>query len=634
MKKIMAGFSAAAMLLSGMVFAAGTANASDTEFTPTELSEKQTITVKGDADSISKHTFKAVPLAAYTAAGKDDKSNISGVYLETKGANSNLAADKALYVAIIDSLNSVDEDSDTPGIQNGYTSSEYVGNPIGYVAAHYLGYLVRDNRGNLDITSSEEPYEGLLRDFVTALAKTDAFRNAIAAATVTGGDNATEAVLGSGEPADTNPGLVPGLYAVTDITENLSDGSTASIPMIVGTQIAGKQFDGASGEKPLGVVNVKPNKPTIAKKIKNDQGEWGDYADCNIGDTVNYRITGKVPNTTGYDKYTYKITDTLSKGLTLLDKNSSSDSAHTGIVVTATRNGADTPEALTEGTDYAVTVTANDDGTTTFTIDLTGSGSARIKSLAYGTDIVVTYSAILNQNAVIGVSGNPNDVKLEYSNNPGSEGTGENTPESPKVYTYQFDFTKTNVKETEKLNGAEFKIFKKGSDTPIKFVKDNSGNPNTAGQYFVAKDQNVTVDNKAVFDTVTSQSVLGENGRIWLGGLDAGTYVVKETKAPAGYQDSILAHFEVTIIAPIDEQGNELTGQEPNGLYKPVFSKDATWDLIDTDRHIVKNAKTIGELPKTGGAGIALFVVVAALLAGAGVTVFLKSRKTKAMLNA
>lgn len=621
MRKLFAGVAAAATLLGGLALGATTANAKEGEVHDVNQTENYSLTIKGTEASVNGHEFSAIALGYYDQWVEGRNGKVASVSVATRdGAFVN--TNGPLYNDLGKILKNVDEDANEPGVQNGYETSEYKNNPIGYVAAHYLGYVARDNHGNLDITSAKAPYEGALRQFVTqvaSLASTELKQRGWK----TTGENGVATFTDLPRQ---------GLYLIVDQTTgdviNAAGKYSASIPMLVGTKIEGRDLE----MQTLGEVEVKNQLPTIDKKTSSDGKNWAESTDAKIGDKVDYQISGKVPATAGYSTYTYKISDTLSKGLTLRDKASDKDIDYTGIVVTATKADGEAPEDLVEGADYTVTVSSNEDGTTGLVVDL----SASIKSLAYDTDIVVTYSAVLNQNAVVGNAGNANSAKLEYSNNPGTNGTGESTPDTPKVYTYQFDFTKTDVSEQEFLNGAVFQVFVKGGKEPIKFVKDNSGNPNAVGQYFVAQDQNATVDNETVFDELTTQMVAGQNGKLWVGGLDAGTYEVKEIKAPAGYMQNVvvLPKFEVTISAPAPKPGEETAEGSPDGTWKVAFSKDGLWNLVDTNKGVVKNAKNLTQLPQTGAAGIAMFTVIAALLAGAAATVYGKSRKASAALRA
>ncbi|MCM1190343.1 MAG: isopeptide-forming domain-containing fimbrial protein [bacterium] len=185
---------------------------------------------------------------------------------------------------------------------------------------------------------------------------------------------------------------------------------------------------------------VKTETPTIEKKII--AGEDGtDRVDANntgIGNVVAYELKGNVPDTTGYDYYFYVISDTLSEGLTFNDD------------VKVTVGGTE----VTVGTDYYL---YKGEAGTTFKVAF-----ANIMNFAKDAEIVVTYSATVNENAVIGSTGNPNEVTLTYSNNPNHDYAGDQnsdkpglpdstktvpTGETPKditiTYVAQIDVTKT-----------------------------------------------------------------------------------------------------------------------------------------------------------------------------------------------
>lgn len=144
------------------------------------------------------------------------------------------------------------------------------------------------------------------------------------------------------------------------------------------------------------------------------------------------------------------------------------------------------------------------------------------------------------------------------------------------------------------------------------FSKRDNDNKALAGATFeltVAKDQTgvlPTMNGRKYGTTRTSSN----NGNVTFSGLKAGTYTVTETQAPQGYMNTFLPSFTVTI----DEKG------------KVTFDKDA-FGLVDTSEKTVKNIKSITQLPLTGAAGTTLFTVVALLVAGAGVTVAVKSRQ-------
>ncbi len=207
-------------------------------------------------------------------------------------------------------------------------------------------------------------------------------------------------------------------------------------------------------------ATVKSEVPSGDKKVYIDGSTTGDANNASIGSHVSYEITSKVPNHVGYNYYYFIMNDTLSEGLTF-----------DGVGSMAVKVGG-TP--LVEGTDYHV-YTENV-APKTFRLAF-----ANIMDYPVGADIVVTYSATVNDKAVVGTTGNPNTWNLQYSNNPddtfdGERPDGENTPGLPadeedealgetpeeKTLTYvtELDITKyaNSVAEDHLLAGAEFTL--------------------------------------------------------------------------------------------------------------------------------------------------------------------------------
>ena len=149
-------------------------------------------------------------------------------------------------------------------------------------------------------------------------------------------------------------------------------------------------------------VNLKTDAPTITKEVEHHSGDgvWQNWTDVNIGDTVNFRLTSAVPNMRGYSSYVYTIHDNMSIGL---------DFDETSLEVRVNN------VLRTEGVDYTLVI--HDPPATV--LDCTFE--IRFVPAVFRTlsgPIEVTYSATLNSGAVIAGVGNPNDVQLEYSNNP------------------------------------------------------------------------------------------------------------------------------------------------------------------------------------------------------------------------
>ena len=349
----------------------------------------------------------------------------------------------------------------------------------------------------------------------------------------------------------------------------------------------------------------KSSVPTVEKKVKdiNDSTDdamtgWQDSADYDIGDSVPFQLKATLANNvSSYTTYKVVFHDTLSKGLTY-------------------NNDAKVYIGGTETNGFTVTATVNADGTTTLTVSCDD-----VKALGAGNSSVITveYTAKLNENAVLGSAGNPNEVYLEYSNNPNKSEEGNNeTGETPKdvviVFTYKTIINKVDS-ENKPLTGAAFKL--------EKLIKGKDG---AAGTWTTVKE--FTVD-----ETTTSFT---------FSGLDDGQYKLTETKTPAGYNtiDPIYFVIEATHDATADtpaltvlkayltdENGNKKTEvKDGETVNIDLGTVDLTAGSITTT---VVN-KSGSELPSTGGIGTTIFYVLGSILVlGAGVLLVTKKRMSE-----
>ncbi|MBQ8503563.1 MAG: SpaH/EbpB family LPXTG-anchored major pilin [Clostridia bacterium] len=320
-------------------------------------------------------------------------------------------------------------------------------------------------------------------------------------------------------------------------------------------------------------VTLKADKPSIEKKIDGDTDKDDttaglvDYNTATVGESVPYVLTSKVPDMTGYTKYTYTVTDTLSDGLTF----------NNDVVVTV---GGE------KYTDVAVSTNGQ-----VVTINFTNFINLADKA---GEEIKITYSAKVNENAIIGVEGNPNSVVLEYSNNP-QDTTDTDTTEKDITRTYLVDLIINKTDEDNKaLAGAEFA------------VKDADGNTIATG---------TSDDNGKVAFTWT-------NG---VGLKDGETYTIVETKAPAGYNEAKDITFTVTCTDPTT--GTDCTWSSDNTLV--TFTATDGADVDDYFETTIKNT-TGSLLPETGGIGTTIFYIVGALLVVGAVVILISKKRTSA----
>ena len=384
-------------------------------------------------------------------------------------------------------------------------------------------------------------------------------------------------------------GLAAGYYLVKDQDGSLTgdnDSYTEYIIQVVGNVTA----------------TPKSDVPEVQKKVKdiNDstdttKTDWQDSADYDIGDSIPFQLKATLANNvSSYTTYKVVFHDTLSKGLTY-------------------NNDAKVYIDGTETNGFTVTATVNADGTTTLTVSCDD-----VKALGAGNSSVITveYTAKLNENAVLGSAGNPNEVYLEYSNNPNKSEKGNNeTGETPKdvviVFTYKTIINKVDS-EKAPLTGAAFKL--------EKLIKGKDG----------AADTWTTVKEFTVDETTTSFT---------FSGLDDGQYKLTETKTPAGYNtiDPIYFVIEATHDATADTPALTvlkayLTDANGNKQTEMKDGESVNIDLGTVDLTAGSITTTVvnksgSELPSTGGIGTTIFYVLGGVLVLAAVVLLVTKKR-------
>ena len=354
-------------------------------------------------------------------------------------------------------------------------------------------------------------------------------------------------------------------------------------------------------------VTEKTDIPTVTKKIKDDKPNsvWADKGDSQMGQTVQYQLTGTVAkNVDTFDTYYYEFHDKLSAGLTA-ESNSvkvtvyTDENDTTGTEINlpgdaVSYNQTEGNNLLTVKFDDLKTVTAGDANTPV--------------GITANSKVVVTYTAKLDpaktDDVVVGAAGNPNTVKLVYSNNPGHDSKGESVPDTVRDYTYALKLVKEDsASEITKLEGVKFTIQATGADEGT-------------GTQFVQQDGSLGSD--------AHEFPTDAKGEINIKGLDAGTYTVKETHTLDGY--NTLPDFTFTIKA-------EGLGQyEDNNDLNVTVSKDGS-DLVVTPSFkngtvnlTVKNKKGSG-LPLTGLNGVTVTWIAGGAVLCIGVAHLIRSRK-------
>lgn len=308
-------------------------------------------------------------------------------------------------------------------------------------------------------------------------------------------------------------------------------------------------------------IRDKNEAPQIEKSV--DDGD----RTVEIGQKLTYTITGKVPSTKGYTEYTYEVTDTMSEGLTF-------------------------------NKDVKVTI-GGEDVTADATITKSENGFvASINMMNYQKQIdapvVITYTATVNDKA-IQRNEETNTATLKYSNNPADKNSFEKSSVEVEVFSFNIVINKYAAgSESTKLGGAKFVL------------------KNAEGKYYKydATTKAVTwVDDKSA----ATEVITDDNGAARFDGLQAGTYYLEETAAPAGYNQLIK---DITIV--LKEDGSATI--------------DDAASTPEADRSLTAGvANSTGTmLPETGGIGTVIFVALGALaVICAGVFLVTNKRMSK-----
>lgn len=390
-------------------------------------------------------------------------------------------------------------------------------------------------------------------------------------------------------------------------------------------------------------VTPKKGVPTVEKKVLDDadavaddikvSDKWKDVADSQIGQEVNYKLTGTIAsNYATFSTYAYKFTDVLSDGLDYVDGS---------VEVYAVNH--DVYSKINESK-YEV-AWANNTLTVDFKVDATKKGLKDVAGVDANTQIVVFYKAKLNSNAVIGNAasdkkgGNPNTVKLEYSNNPYAAGTGETIEDTVADFAFKLNLNKVDQGTEKGLAGAVFTIQSDDANTNGQYVASKTDT--TAG---VVAGQLVTVANvNNLPDYVMFTS--DKDGKIAVSGLDAGSYKVIEVQTPDDSKYTKAEPFTFTITPDYDKTAMKVTGLTAEVSASDKGRTDIAFGKLDGtagDHKLtgtggtnadtgevtinVGNAKSVG-LPITGLDGVTFTWIAGGVVLVIGVAHLIRSRK-------
>ncbi len=322
-------------------------------------------------------------------------------------------------------------------------------------------------------------------------------------------------------------------------------------------------------------IKEKNGVPTVTKEVEYASGSWGQGNDGNVGDTVNFQTT---INVTDGDPTNYVLHDQMSKGLTFKENS--------------------------------IAVKVNDTLITNYTVEYTNTDKCTFEiSFPNGTlhtndTVVVTYSATINNDAVVGTTGNENETWLKYGDN------GETTHGKTKTYTWSFNifkyFTDSN-NDMQYLADVEFVLYR----------KDNTANKTEYAQF----NSNNKLTGWTEAENEATKLKTNATSTVAVEGLDAGTYFLKEITTPGGF-NGLTSDVEVKITSSC----NILTGATYAVEYKMVNEEGFT----GTDEHekvVPIENKRGTTLPSTGGIGTTIFYVVGGgLMVAAAILLITKKR--------
>ena len=402
------------------------------------------------------------------------------------------------------------------------------------------------------------------------------------------GDPKGTASVAADATSGTISGLVAGYYLVKDTAAVSNEGASTKYILEVVKNVT---------------VAEKASVPTVDKKIAEATPKI--VSDYNIGDKIPYTITGTLPSTfANFATYkTFTFTDEMSNGLTPPNANA-----------VTVKIGSDDITALFDVSVSGQKITvALKNG-----VDLkTATHGTAETAFAAGDKIVVSYEAELNENAVVGGTGNINTATLEFSNNPNSDGdgdTGTTPPDKTVVFTYKIIADKVE-KDGEPITQEQYDALSDAEKA--QYVQDGSKWQKVKaleGAGFTLYKDSKTEANK--IKEVTGVTSFEFNG------VDAGTYILSETTVPAGY--NAIEDITITITAQYDE-----TKTPPELKSLTCDPEDFTVDLQGgTVQGKILN-ESGSTLPSTGGIGTTIFYILGALLVvGCGIVLIARRRLT------
>ena len=463
-------------------------------------------------------------------------------------AGQSLVGKKFQVYKLFDAENAVDNESINYTWNDDYKTAlqTVVGKKINKSASSVTEYDVIDyiqtlNTNKVEGAQADQKLEGRYsnyRYFVEAL-RDELVKEGLSPNTVN--VTAVNAVDGSVKFS----GLGYGYYLTDEVTAVQDTHSAASLIL-------------TNTANPNAQVNIKSDYPTLIKKINEDDNNvgWNDIGDYEIGQTVPYYHDTYVPDMNGYQTYKMIFHDKMDNALTFNKDSVSITISSDKKTYTLKSNEFKVVENSGEDTFYAEIPDLKAIVDKQFP-----EGMNNNNENTYGQSVRLNYNATLNDNASTrtGRAGFENAVRLEYSNNPDSDGNGSTgtTPWDTVVcFTYKINGLKVN-NHNKLLKNAKFRLYSDENCTNEVYVKDS---PN--GYVVINRDSLGGTDHTGGARPGNAVEMASDaKGVFTILGLDQGTYYLKETNSPAGYrelQDPIVLNIKPTFT---DERNNYNAGE-------------------------------------------------------------------------
>ena len=367
-----------------------------------------------------------------------------------------------------------------------------------------------------------------------------------------------------------------GYYLIKDVTEVEGEYDASNLTLLL--------VSGAETVTP----QVKTDIPTLQKKVKDKNDStgtttgWQDSADYDIGDIIPYQLTATLGNVSNFDTYYVEFVDTMDH----LTYSS----------ITSVKVGDRTLNAGEYNSSWNRT-----------TKELTVSiDNVKAFGATNGSTITVEYTAILDDDAIIGSTGNPNEAHLIFSNNPNGKGKGQTKPDKNIVFTYKVVANKVD-QDNKPLSGAAFALYKKLPAVP---TDGTSHIMEGDDAYAPVKELNVGANGEVEDKELTTFE--------WTG-IDDGEYMIKEIITPSGYNSIEPIKFKV-------EADHEIEADDPK--LTELTGGDKFTGAVSTGALTANIQNRMGStLPGTGGIGTTIFYIVGGgLMVAAAILLITKKR--------